>query len=154
MSLKIRDAVSQEADLLTDLALRSKAHWGYSKQFLESCRDELTVHPALVEHDDYRYVVAEEKESIVGYYALKADTPDIFELEAIFVDPRHIRTGVGKKLLEHAIRRLSRLGAKRLVIQGDPNAAGFYEAAGARRVGERESASIPGRFLPLFEIDV
>jgi hypothetical protein len=29
----------------------------------------------------------------------------------------------------------------------------FYRTVGARQVGSRESGSIPGRFLPLFEID-
>ena len=38
------------------------------------------------------------------------------------------------------------------MIQGDPNAADFYRAAGAVQVGERASASVPGRVLPLFEL--
>ena len=38
------------------------------------------------------------------------------------------------------------------MIQGDPNAEGFYLRCGAVRIGERESASIPRRMLPLFEI--
>ena len=40
------------------------------------------------------------------------------------------------------------------MIQGDPNASKFYEAAGARLVGTRESGSVPGRDLPLYEIDI
>jgi hypothetical protein len=36
------------------------------------------------------------------------------------------------------------------VIQGDPNAAEFYQRCGARKIGERPSASIPGRVLPLY----
>ena len=35
----------------------------------------------------------------------------------------------------------------------DPNAADFYESAGARLIGERPSDSIEGRMLPLYEID-
>lgn len=41
-----------------------------------------------------------------------------------------------------------------MTIKCDPNAAGFYPAAGAKLVGERASGSIPGRDLPLFEIDL
>jgi hypothetical protein len=44
------------------------------------------------------------------------------------------------------------LGARTLVIQGDPNAAAFYAAAGALLVGERPSASSAGRALPLYEL--
>jgi len=28
--------------LLSNLAFRSKAHWGYSDEFMAACRDELT----------------------------------------------------------------------------------------------------------------
>jgi hypothetical protein len=46
------------------------------------------------------------------------------------------------------------MGATKLIIQGDPNAERFYIAAGGVRTGTRESASIPGRFLPTFAIDL
>ena len=46
------------------------------------------------------------------------------------------------------------LGGSTLTIQGDPNAEKFYLAAGARHSGTRESASIPGRFLPTFSISL
>jgi len=41
---------------------------------------------------------------------------------------------------------------KSMSIQGDPNAESFYFAAGAIKKGNRESASIPWRYLPLFII--
>lgn len=40
----------------------------------------------------------------------------------------------------------------RLVCQSDPFAEGFYLAMGMSRIGERASASIPGRKLPLLEM--
>ncbi|MEE8545291.1 MAG: hypothetical protein V3T29_05715 [Alphaproteobacteria bacterium] len=42
----IRPARPGEAAALTDLALRSKAHWGYDAAFMAACRAELTVTPA------------------------------------------------------------------------------------------------------------
>jgi predicted N-acetyltransferase YhbS len=75
-------------------------------------------------------------------------------MDALFVDPDHIGTGVGRTLMNHALQLLSQCGAAHLLIQGDPNATRFYLAAGGRQVGTRESASIPGRFLPMFEIDI
>jgi len=30
----------------------------------------------------------------------------------------------------------------------------FYVAVGAKQIGTRESDSVPGRFLPLFELDL
>ena len=37
-----------EADRLSDLAFRSKAHWGYSPEFMEACREELRVAVAAI----------------------------------------------------------------------------------------------------------
>ncbi|HEY6741630.1 MAG TPA: hypothetical protein VI110_04665, partial [Lapillicoccus sp.] len=42
---EIADGRADEAGTLSDLALRSKAHWGYGAAFLEACRDELTLRP-------------------------------------------------------------------------------------------------------------
>ncbi len=39
----IRGARQDECALLSDLAFRSKASWGYGEQFMEDCRDELTI---------------------------------------------------------------------------------------------------------------
>ena len=41
----IRMAKAGEAALLSDLAFRSKAYWGYSDAFMEACREELSVSP-------------------------------------------------------------------------------------------------------------
>jgi hypothetical protein len=105
----IREAFPDEARLLSDLALRSKAHWGYSQDFLDSCRPELTVDPAQIGSDDYQYFATVDEDVIIGFYALE-HLDDGYELEALFVEPAHI--------------------------------------------GTRESASIPGRYLPLFEIEI
>ncbi|CAH8245865.1 hypothetical protein WJ0W_003100 [Paenibacillus melissococcoides] len=41
----IRKAKPDEAGYLSGLAFRSKAYWGYSHDFMEACRDSLTVSP-------------------------------------------------------------------------------------------------------------
>jgi GNAT superfamily N-acetyltransferase len=152
--LSIRETFPDEARLLSDLALASKAHWGYSQEFLDSCRSELAVTPTKIEADRYQYFTAVKLDVAIGFYALERLSPKDYELEALFVDPAHIGTGVGRALIAHAIRILSQQGAERMIIQGDPNAHLFYVAAGARQIGTRESASIPGRDLPLFEIEI
>jgi GNAT superfamily N-acetyltransferase len=67
-------------------------------------------------------------------------------------EPRHIRSGVGRALLAHAIAEARRRGAGRLTILADPSAAAFYERAGAVRIGEAPSDAVPGRLLPLYEV--
>lgn len=152
MSIMIRNAKPDEAAALSDLAMRSKAYWGYSVEFMEACREELSVSPGNIEKSKFHYVVAERQGEIVGYYALERLSATAFELEALFVEPAHIGSGVGRALITHAKRHAAGAGGRTLIIQGDPNAARFYRAAGGVLTGERESASIPGRFLPTFEI--
>ncbi len=153
-TLDIRPAAPAEAAYLSDLALRSKAYWGYSEDFLESCRAELTVEPGRLAGGDHPCFMATLGSDIAGFYSLGELSKETYELEALFVDPPYIGTGVGSALLRHAIDWLSSKSARRLVIQSDPQAGDFYLAAGARKTGEKESGSIPGRFLPMFEIDI
>jgi len=153
-SLRIREAIPQEAHLLSRLALRSKAHWGYSQDFLDACRSELAVDASRIGTDAYQCFATLDGDSIVGFYTLENASDGSCELEALFVEPEHIGSGVGRLLIQHAVQRLSERGVERLTIQGDPHATEFYVAAGARQVGTRESDSIPGRELPLFEIEI
>ncbi len=151
-ALKTRLARSDEASLLSTLAFESKAHWGYPADFMESCRDELSVSKEKLASEHYTYIVIENEDEILGFYALEKMKPGQFELEALFVRPAYIGKGVGSNLLEHAKTTAIEMGAETILIQGDPHAASFYLAAGAQLTGERESASISGRSLPLFTI--
>ncbi|MEM1190471.1 MAG: GNAT family N-acetyltransferase [Pseudomonadota bacterium] len=150
--MRIREAIPQESNCLSALAFRSKGHWGYANEFMVACRRELTVEPSRLGTDDYQCFVAVDREEIIGFYTVERVSANSFELEALFVEPEHIGRGVGRTLIKDATRRVSALGIKRLIIQSDPHAAQFYIAAGAVEVGMRESGSVPGRQLPLFEI--
>ena len=71
---------------------------------------------------------------------------------ALFVEPNHIGKGIGRGMLQHALNVVAARSGESVLIQGEPNAEKFYLAAGAKQIGTRESGSIPGRTLPLFEI--
>jgi GNAT superfamily N-acetyltransferase len=148
----IRAARVEEAAFLSDLALRSKAHWGYDDAFIEACRDELSLDASRLDDASFQCFVAEGRGATVGFYSLLRLADEDCELEALFVEPASIGTGVGRALIQHAIGQATVLGCSRLIIQGDPNASGFYVAAGGRQIGSRESGSIAGRYLPVFEI--
>ncbi len=146
----IRAARRGEARRLGELAVRSKGHWGYSPAFLERSRDELAVDPGEIEAG--RVYVLEDSGRVVGFYSLEPISRDTMELCHLFVEPDSIGSGHGRALMDHARAVAREQGYLTLLIQGDPNATRFYEAAGAVRVGSRESASIPGRQLPLLEL--
>ena len=150
----IRPARVDEAGLLSDLALRSKAHWGYSPEFIERCRAELSYSEEQLLAEHMRFFVLESAQRVVGFYALKQLSRIEIELEAMFVEPAFIGHGFGRLLMEHAKSIAAEMGAKQLIIQSDPYAARFYAAAGGVVTGTRESASIPGRYLPTLAIDL
>ncbi|MDH5232895.1 MAG: GNAT family N-acetyltransferase [Gammaproteobacteria bacterium] len=152
--IKLRKATGTDAADLSHLAMRSKAYWGYSSAFMQACRQELCVDQVMINDATSLFIVAEVDTSMVGFYALEAISSPVIELGFLFVEPAKIRCGIGQQLIEHAKQRAKELGAKTLLIQGDPHAKGFYCAMGAKPIGQRESASIPGRFLPLFSIDL
>jgi len=152
VNLTIRKAKTSESKLLTKLALESKAYWGYSDEFMQNCREELTVNHAKLSNQIFQYQVAEFNKSVIGFYALENIAKYQVELEALFVDPKYIGKGVGKALINHAKSSAVKFGVKSMIIHSDPNAKEFYIAAGAKQVGEKMSGSITGRFLPTFKI--
>ncbi|GGX76417.1 GNAT family N-acetyltransferase [Streptomyces minutiscleroticus] len=145
----IRDARPDEADDLTELALRSKAHWGYDEDFMAACRDELTVHPSEVEVR--RTALAEQDGRVLGFTTVDGKPPE-GAVGMMFVDPVAIGQGVGRKLFEHALDTARNAGFTRLTIDADPNAEPFYRAMGAVRIGATPSGSIAGRMLPLLSV--
>jgi len=148
----IRPATPDEAASISDLAMRSKAVWGYSPAFLEACRAELTWSAAELQAKGIGFFVAVEGADLLGFHAIEDLSGGEYELAALFVEPARIGTGVGRALIEHAKSEALSCGARVLMIQGDPHAERFYRAAGAERIGERPSESVTGRSLPLFAI--
>jgi GNAT superfamily N-acetyltransferase len=143
----IRRAGPTEAGVLSALALRSKAHWGYDAEFLAACQDDLTLTA-----DDITtstVYVCDGVDAPLGFYRLVFPGDGIAELDALFVEPEAMGQGVGKRLWRHAVAIARELGCSEMVWQSDPQAEGFYLAMGARRAGESESTVLPGRMLPL-----
>ena len=145
-----RPAHMNEAQALSKLAFRSKASWGYSPELMSLFEAELT----LTAPDLTKVMVADVGKTAAGFYSLLPVSEERIELGHLFVEPTFQRSGLGRLMIADVLRRAGERGARVLEIQGDPNAAQFYERVGATRVGERESESVPGRMLPLFEIVV
>ena len=92
---EIRPPHENELELVSELCVRSKAVWGYDDEFMDACREELTV-----THNDLRNShvrVAEDPQGIVGMVQMTVDG-DEAELSKLFVDPLRLQTGVGTVL--------------------------------------------------------
>jgi GNAT superfamily N-acetyltransferase len=154
LQFAIREADSSEAGTLSSLAFRSKAYWGYDIDFMKRCRGELTYSAGQISSAAYRFYVCENGDRPIAFYALQLLADGVAEMEALFVEKKFIGQGIGTALVEHARDLANQLGIHTIVIQGDPNAEEFYLSVGAVAAGYRESASIPGRFLPVFNLRV
>ncbi|GHD41024.1 N-acetyltransferase [Thalassobaculum fulvum] len=142
---RIRPARVEEADALTALARRSKAHWPYDEAMMAVfnrtiaiTRDAIAAHVVLVH---------ETGDAVDGVGVLIPGGDDA-ELDHLWVDPPAIGRGVGRRLFEALAEAARRRGARRIVLNADPHAEGFYLRLGAVRIGGHPVAEIPGRVLP------
>lgn len=149
--MNIRKANIREADCLSNLAFRSKAYWGYNDDFMEACRDDLTVSAEYIASS--LVFVLEEDDRIQGFMGLEQEDGHCL-LRDLFVDPEAIGKGYGRALWEHMIKVTKDLGICSITIHSEPHAEKFYERMGAVRIGEIESSVFPGRRLPLMEYEI
>jgi GNAT superfamily N-acetyltransferase len=99
----IRLARVEEAAALSDLGFRSKAVWGYDPEFMALMPAALAVAPEDIAAGDV-WIATRADEQIAGVVALApGDAPGTLDLNKLFVEPRHIRSGVGRALLAHAV---------------------------------------------------
>lgn len=148
----LRPPEKSELAYLSDLCLRSKAHWDYSEDFIEACRDELTICPSELDTD--QFVVAVERFQTLGVAQIHVDENAQCFLDKLYVDPKNFGRGAGKMLLTWAIGTARLLGKDRMFVVADPNAVEFYTRFGAKPAGQTPSGSIPGRMLPRLAFDI
>ncbi len=150
-SLSIRPAATEEAAALTGIAHDAKRHWGYPEDWIQHWQEDLTISSDFI--NDNQVYVAELEGEIIGFYALVLGDQRA-ELEHMWVAPKHIGTGVGKELFIHAMQNAAGDNIAEVEISADPNAEGFYQRMGARRIGEVTS-EINGqtRRLPRLTVD-
>jgi N-acetylglutamate synthase-like GNAT family acetyltransferase len=134
------------ADLprLCELAFTAKASWGYPREWLELWRadlryDERTLREQCV-------IVAELECRVRGVCSFSCRGEDA-ELEGLWIDPALTRRGLGRSLLNEAVRRATLCGAVRMHVVAEPRAEAFYLRLGAHRVGTVPSRPA-GRVLP------
>lgn len=145
MPYLLRSPAVEELPALSALCFRSKAVWGYDKDFMEACRRELSIDP-----DEMRstsIAIAQDHGKIVGIAQVKVVGNEA-DLLKLFVEPAALRRGIGRALFSWATDIAASMGADRLVIEADPGAASFYRRMGAQDHGSTPSGSIAGRLLP------
>ena len=151
---RVRAAQAREAEALSALCRRSKAHWGYDAAFMRMSESALAISPAMIESGDV--LVAEGADGApLGVASIATlDAPGEFDLVHFFVEPASFGAGVGRMLFATAVELSKSKGARCLMILSDPNAEAFYARMGAVKTGDAPSDAIPGRRLPLLRYDI
>jgi hypothetical protein len=154
MPTVIRRALPSEAAVLTALAMRSKAHWGYDAAFMERAAGEMMIAAELLGAAAAAFVAQREAAvEVLGFYVLCLEN-GVPTLRDLWIEPVAIGTGVGRRLWMHMLGEARRLRFPAVRIVSEPNAQGFYAKMGARTVGEVESPVVKGRMLPVMEVVV
>ena len=150
--IRIRKVEPEEADEMTRIAMAAKAYWGYPDHWMEIWAPQLTFSPEYFgENESW---VADVDGLPVAFYTLQEKDGNGW-IENLWVLPDYIGKGIGKRLFLHAADRSRLKGHLILQLEADPNALGFYEKMGMRRIDERKS-EIHGRsrILPVMGIEL
>jgi N-acetylglutamate synthase-like GNAT family acetyltransferase len=149
--MKIEEAKTFDVNELTELTIRSKSHWNYSKKQIEEWKDDLTITSDYInEKEVYKLI---DNKSLIGYYSyFKLNEIDI-KMENLFIEPKYIGQGYGKFLMSDFLQRIKEAGFKKVTLDADPNAEKFYSYIGFHIVGQLES-SVKDRFLPIMEMEI
>ncbi|NVK52430.1 MAG: GNAT family N-acetyltransferase [Flavobacteriaceae bacterium] len=147
----IVEAQSFDAERLTEIALKSKAFWGYSNELIDGWRDDLTVTPEMFQTCTiFKFHITN---STVGFYILNPPEGNSVVLEMLFVLPEFIGKGIGKQLIQHAFKEAIKLNVVSMTLLADPHAVDFYKSQGFYKIDKKES-TIPNRFLPILQKDL
>lgn len=149
--LKLRVPDVNELHALSLLCLRSKAYWGYDEDFMEACREVLTITSEDLNRD--QVWIAEGADGVIGVLQVQA-CAKVTVLDKLFVDPNYMGLGAGRFLFEKAKAIARGYEPTIMTIDADPGAESFYTKMGAVTVDRVPSTVIEGRMLPFMHYDL
>lgn len=101
------------------------------------------------------YFVAEDQEGEIlaaGGWSVKpwiiGGRPDFGHIRHVATDPRHVRKGIGRRLMTHAIARAEAEGIVQLECLSTLTAVPFYRALGFQEIGPFNACFTPGIDFP------
>ena len=133
----LRDAAAAEAGRLERLQRRSSDVWDAYREQLAAHPDAIELPESFIDRGWVRVAVAHDGTPI-GFSVVIPTDQNVHELDGLFVEPDHMRAGVGRALVEDAAARAAAAGATCLEVTAGP-AQGFYEKVGFHVVGAAET---------------
>jgi GNAT superfamily N-acetyltransferase len=146
----IRGARPDEGLRLKEIAVASKAFWGYELDKVKKWADRGDFSSEQL--GKLAVFVAEADAEQIGWVSLEPrDGP--WWLEDLWIVPEWIGKGVGTRLFRRAATYARANGAAALEWEAEPNAVGFYDKMGARYLRESELSEW-GRRLSIMGVDL
>ena len=151
LKMIIKKAKNTDGNDLTELTIRSKSHWNYSKEQVDKWKSDLTITSNYIDENEVYKLLIDN--ILVGYYSYFKLNDDNVKLENLFIEPKFIGEGYGKMLMSHFLNRVEKNNFKKVTLDADPNVEKFYTKIGFKVVGQLES-SVKNRFLPIMEMEI
>jgi GNAT superfamily N-acetyltransferase len=148
--VRIRPVRLDEGERLREIAVASKAHWGYDLEFVRSWAARGDYSPDGLR--DKEVYVAEAHGRAIAWAAF-IPRGEVMWLDDLWVEPEWIGKGVGSLLFHRIVERARARGGTRLEWQAELNSIGFYEKVGGRYLRDGEPTSW-GRILPIMGFDL
>jgi GNAT superfamily N-acetyltransferase len=147
--VSIRPAAPEELDRLRDIAADGKRFWGYGPDLVERWVALGDFTPAVFAAKHVFVAVAGDE--IIAWSSLILND-GLCWLDDLWVAPRWIRHGIGRRLFDHAVRYAKTAGATAMEWEAEPFAVAFYEKMGGLHVRDSEPSAIWNRTLPVMAL--
>ena len=143
-------ATVEDIDELSAVAIRSKRHWGYSKEAMELWNQNLTITEDFLK--SHTVIKATLEDEIVGFFALEEIKP-VTRIAQYWVDTPYMRKGYGTVMYNYLKDYLKLRNVERVTLVLDPNGLAFFEKKGAK-ILEKIEHKVKNKFLYIVEVPV
>jgi GNAT superfamily N-acetyltransferase len=120
-------------------------------------RDALLAHPEVLVFEDTAIVegrtrvAVDDDGQVVGFATPRPLGERVWELDDLFVAPRHMRRGFATKLIEDLVGGAAEQGVDHIQVTANPHAMQFYRSVGFVDEGVAETQFGPA---PLLRLDI
>lgn len=143
-------ATVEDCEELTNVAIRSKRHWGYSKEAMELWNVNLTITEEFIK--SHTVIKATLEEEIVGFFALEEIKPTT-RIAQYWIDTPYMRKGYGSVMFKYLKEFLKQRGVEKVTLVLDPNGMNFFENKGAKILNKIEH-KVKNVFLYIVEVPI
>jgi GNAT superfamily N-acetyltransferase len=150
-TLRLVPATAEHAELLSEMAYRSEAHWGNDDEYMDQFRLHYNLTAKFISENPV--YLLEENCSPVGFWGL-VRAENGWELEFFYIDVRLIGKGYGRMLWDSLIGECGKIGVESFEFVTSPEAERFYTKMGAKTVGHVESLIRKGRIIPKLQYEM